>query len=269
MGHIDFRNVRGSLHRYRNANRKLRYHLNHFGWRGAAGWAVHTLFDWPFAMRVKLNELNSDVKIRFGNTDIAVFEQIFLKREYDLDIPPDEIRVIVDCGAYIGLSALYFRKKFPNATVLAVEADAENHALLCENVRADPDIVPIHAAIWHEPTVLEFDGTSDKHWGKRAIAVAGSRTELPDRTTRTVSTVTIDELMDRYGLAGIDILKLDVEGAEREVLNNCDTWIGKVGMLVAELHDRFAPGCAEAFEHAAAGFPVRATFGENKIARRS
>ena len=59
--------------------------------------------------------------------------------------------------------------------------------------------------------------------------------------------------MQRLTIPFIDLLKVDIEGAEKEVFGTCD-WIGSVRCLVIELHDRFKPGCREAVSSATRGF---------------
>jgi Methyltransferase FkbM domain len=79
--------------------------------------------------------------------------------------------------------------------------------------------------------------------------------------------VTIPELMDRFGVDRIDLLKVDVEGAERALLASSGR-IEDVDMMVIELHDRLQPGCTDAFTAATAEFGHRAERGENFLAAR-
>lgn len=53
--------------------------------------------------------------------------------------------------------------------------------------------------------------------------------------------------MDEYDLDFIDILKMDIEGSEKNVFENAKDWIDKVGMITVELHDRICMGCSRAF----------------------
>jgi len=60
-------------------------------------------------------------------------------------------------------------------------------------------------------------------------------------------------LMQETQLNSIDLLKIDIEGAEKEVFEACD-WMDNVQCLMIELHDRFKPGCSEAVAPSAKGF---------------
>ncbi len=81
--------------------------------------------------------------------------------------------------------------------------------------------------------------------------------------------LTILDVMERFGLDHIDLLKLDVEGAEAEILAASAPWIDRVEMIVAELHDNVRPGCTAAFEMATASFPIEESRRENVFASRA
>ena len=69
-----------------------------------------------------------------------------------------------------------------------------------------------------------------------------------------------------FNRAQIDVLKMDIEGAEVEVLSGDSSWVDDVRTLIIELHDRFRPGCSEALEKAFSGHDYcRSTSGENIV----
>jgi hypothetical protein len=63
--------------------------------------------------------------------------------------------------------------------------------------------------------------------------------------------------MEKFQISGIDLLKIDVEGAECEIFETSQNWIERVRTICIELHDRLRPGCREAYERATTGFPKR------------
>jgi hypothetical protein len=67
----------------------------------------------------------------------------------------------------------------------------------------------------------------------------------------------------------IDILKIDIEGAEREVLRDPSAWIGNVDTLIVELHERLKLGCNRSFYNATNGFDDEWIQGENVYVTRS
>ena len=76
-------------------------------------------------------------------------------------------------------------------------------------------------------------------------------------------------LLEQLNIEHVDLLKIDVEAAEREIFEDAARWIDRVSVICVELHDRFRPGCSKTFEIATAAFPVRWRRGElHCIARK-
>ncbi|WP_158308363.1 FkbM family methyltransferase [Thiocapsa marina] len=164
---------------------------------------------------------------------------------------PFEPRIIVDLGAYTGFSAIFFANKYPNAEIIAVEPDPENFKLLTKNIGYYPRIRPVQAAIWFEDTVLDLYGQKEGHWASSLF----SSTPFPGRSgIHRVRAIAIESLMSRFSLDRIDVLKVDIEGAEKELFEHSAHWIDRVGAIFIELHDRFRPGCGKAVEAATGGF---------------
>ena len=69
--------------------------------------------------------------------------------------------------------------------------------------------------------------------------------------------------MRDFGLAHIDILKVDIEGAEKEVFSDTSKWIDRVGSLIVETHDHMKPGCSQSVHSATRGFHHEWRRGEN------
>ena len=86
--------------------------------------------------------------------------------------------------------------------------------------------------------------------------------DLP-HSAESVPCLSLADLISEYDLGWIDLLKVDIEGAEKEVFSSPSEWIGSVGAIAIELHDRFKTGCARSFYAAVSDFPVEQTMGEN------
>lgn len=80
--------------------------------------------------------------------------------------------------------------------------------------------------------------------------------------------MSISTLAERAHVSGFDLVKLDVEGAERKILVNAGGWITQSQVLIAELHDRFVPGCSKQFYLAVRSFDGDYVIGENTVASR-
>src|SRR5215204_1499492 len=93
--------------------------------------------------------------------------------------------------------------------------------------------------------------------------------ERRDGIHESIPAFSMPTLMTMYKFQRIDLLKMDIEGAEADVLASADEWIDRVDTLVVELHDRHHPGCSAALERAIAGRGfTRRTSGENVILTR-
>jgi FkbM family methyltransferase len=186
--------------------------------------------------------------LRPNTPDKHVFDAIFKKRELNHGVR-GTAKFIVDAGAYIGLSSVFFATQHPDATIIAIEPENANFQLLLKNTAAWPAIIPLQAALWWEDTELALYDPGTQEWGYQVFPSGTERA----RKQHTPG-ISILSLMNRFGGKHIDILKLDVEGAELEVLQNSRAWIASVDVLIIELHDGFRKGCRDAFLAATRNF---------------
>jgi len=196
----------------------------------------------------------SRVYIRPNTADQFVYDEVFGGNEYALDVP--EPRLVVDAGAHIGLASVYFAQRWPRAKIIAIEPDGSNFRVLQRNIQPFPNIVPIQSGVWSRDTRLKIENPDADTWSFRVI-------ESPDG----FPAITIDTIIQRYGR--IDLLKLDIEGSERTVLEHSAKWISEISTLVIELHDRHVPGCTDALEAAIRGIDFRRSVsGESVVLMR-
>jgi FkbM family methyltransferase len=148
-------------------------------------------------------------------------------------LPAGNVRVIVDCGANIGITSLFLAARYPAAKIMSVEPPPENFALLKTNVAKIPRILPIRACVTGTPqSVVRF--TADHAaWGNHIAT---------DADGVLVPAITIDELCRRNGIEKIDLLKLDIEGAEEQVLEN-GTFLDRTEHIIVELHGDYGFQC--------------------------
>jgi FkbM family methyltransferase len=152
-------------------------------------------------------------------------EEIFTREIYrfpcDHDAP-----FILDGGSNIGLAIIYFKQVYPRATVVGFEPDPKACAALRANLAAfGLGDVEVHAAaLWKEAGTLPF--MPDDADGGRVVATD------PARGSCSVAAVRLRDYLDRP----VDLLKLDIEGAETEVLEDCRDRLGNVRNLFVEYH---------------------------------
>lgn len=185
------------------------------------------------------------ISLRRGTSDIPAFRQIFWGKAYKVlidriqqDQCESDIKFIIDAGANIGCSMLYFKKLFGSATIVAVESEEGNYRCLLENIRLNEleSVIPLRAALWFDESLLKVDKTSGdgREWGY-SVSLA---TDSDD----SVQAVTVAGLMARYSMPSIDILKIDIEGAERYIFENEErvkAFLPSVRYLAMEVHENF------------------------------
>jgi len=222
-------------------------------------------------IRVRLPNSSLRVLLRLGTSDIEVFNSTFRSEEYGIELPslPD---VIVDAGAYTGLSAVYFAVRYPEAKVIAVEPSDANFEILKRNVRGFENVLPVHAALWPASGSLEIFDPGYGAWAYRVEATGRTLDQAvrgaASRPNHEVRAITVHDVLASFGLDRIGLLKVDVEGSELEIFADSGSWIDKVDAIFAELHDRFKPGCTRAFIKAVDAFPIEVWRGETVLVAR-
>jgi FkbM family methyltransferase len=171
---------------------------------------------------------------------------------------------IIDAGGYIGAAAIALARMFPSATVVSIEPSSENFKLLEENVKPFRNVIAVNKALLDSPRSTELRNRGTGEWGYTVV-----ERPLDCRNAAALQCVngtTIESLLQEHSKEGIDVLKLDIEGAEKDVLDNSGAWIGCTAILVAELHERIVRGCTASFYSATAGFEYDCIDGGKLIA---
>jgi len=206
----------------------VRFHLHN--WRGRA---CDNRTTFTVDLRIDRDSPTTLTLRPFGG-DLFVLYEVLAFNAYHIAptlLPPDDVSVIVDCGANIGITSLFLAARYPRARILSVEPHPENFVLLEANVAQVPRITPIRACVTgrpHEESAVRFT-TDQAAWGNR-IATGDDGLLVP--------AITIDELCNQNGLAKIDLLKLDIEGAEEQVLEN-GTFLSRIEHIIIELHGNY------------------------------
>ena len=213
--------------------------IKHFG---LAGLLVYLRIKFKQTSPLRLPGYLHPIHLRNSKGDFISFREIFFKKEYNLDLPVNiKPTVIIDAGANIGLTSVYFANLFPNAKIICIEPDQENFACVIKNVSAYKNIMPLNKALWHSNEMLSI---SNKGFGDRGFMIEVGE----NKTTKGIS---LGELIQQHNLSHIDILKIDIEGSEKEVFSSgYENWLPKTKYLVIELHDRMKPGCSKSVSSA-------------------
>jgi FkbM family methyltransferase len=186
------------------------------------------------------------IKIRKRpSSDIAVFKQINIYKEYlpavkayqDNFFNDKYVMNIIDAGSNIGLTSLFFLDHFKNVDILCIEPELENFKILEFNLLRNNNckIVKINGAIWSSDTkikiVKDFRDKSD--WSFRVE-------ETEDENG--IQAHSINQLINNYNIKFIDILKIDIEGAEKQVFTSKYSDLNFLNItkcIAMEIHDEF------------------------------
>ncbi|RZK25786.1 MAG: FkbM family methyltransferase [Flavobacterium sp.] len=238
-----------------------------YKWLVQLGYSVTKLKNHILVHDKDLNR--TKVLLRRETSDVRVFIQIFVENEFGglLELIKDKSRIktIVDAGANIGISSIKFNCVFSNALITAVEPDAGNFSLLKQNLAANNvNSKVVQSGLWNRKTKLYFDHSfrDGKEW---SISV----TEKPNAGPY-IESISINDLIESNQLELIDILKIDIEGSEKQVFlgTNNLSFLDRTRYLAVELHPEIVDKEAIANILANKGFELSTSgeylIGENK-----
>ena len=245
----------------------FRHYLQLFGIEGVILFLRESRARKGDAFQLRLSGVPHPIHARFRTTDLAMIWQVFFSKEYDFNIEPKPA-VIVDAGANIGAAAVYFANKYPDARIFAIEPEEGNFRLLQQNVNAYSNITPIHAALWSKECTLEIANAFAFEREAAYMTHEVSNGVADGCIRKNVQAMHMPGILGQYNINYVDLLKIDIEGAEKEVFENQPDWLSKVSVIAIELHDRFKPGCSRSFYRAVEEFPIEGVSGENTVVAR-
>ncbi len=181
---------------------------------------------------------NGQLFVFRGKLDMGVVSHFYKEGYLIKDTSKYRIQTIIDAGANIGDETARFLFHYPDAKIVAIEPDESNFSMLHKNFESTTDQVRlIKGGLWPVRTHLRVvAGTS-----KESFHVV----ETPDFDD-SVKSWTIPDIMNSMNWERIDILKLDIEGAEYELFTrNYEEWIPKVNAFIFEVPDNDRPGSTQ------------------------
>ena len=176
---------------------------------------------------------------RGETSDEVVGNEILEEGKYVLPIEDFQPKVIIDCGSNIGYSTLYFANTYPDAQIYAIEPEKINFKFLQYNTIFYDNIHLINSAVWGKETSVRLEETE---LGERGYMTD----ETSDDDPNGIKTTTLGKLIYDNGINEIDLLKIDVVGAEKEIFGaeGVDDWLSKVKVLSLVIHDELKSGAS-------------------------
>jgi FkbM family methyltransferase len=184
----------------------------------------------PRCYQVNLIGSPHDLWLRTTGGDLFILHEIFGSTCYSLPFDPSRLKIVVDLGANIGVTTLYLAAMAPDAEFICVEPAPRNARLLRRNVAAIRHAIVVEAAAANESGTVSFDDTRPTWGGK-----------ISDNGALQVRAMSLDDLFASYVPEGtIDLLKIDIEGAEAELFAGPMAWLDRVDCIIAEIHAPFS-----------------------------
>ena len=167
--------------------------------------------------------LTGGIQIADSLSFVAGYEEIFKKENYKVDFSTKE-PFIIDCGSNIGLSIIYFKSNFPDARIIGFEPDPAIFQVLKRNTQKFTNITLYNKALGAEQKRLSF------------ISEGGFSGRVKENATGSNVIEVYIEPLSTYIDRDIDLLKIDIEGAEYEVLKEIQPLLHRVKKLFIEYH---------------------------------
>lgn len=185
-------------------------------------------------------------RMQTGSSQLGGLHDIWTAHEYDAfeGFVATPGSVVVDVGANVGAYSLWqLRNMDRRGVVLAVEASPSTLAVLRRNVErndAAATVTVLEAAVWNASGTIEFT-VSERSSSTAGVTETLDMTLVRHASTVSVTALTLDDLLDQPCVRGrrIDVLKLDVEGAELTVLQAASSGaLARISRIVVEADDR-------------------------------
>jgi FkbM family methyltransferase len=181
-------------------------------------------------------------------SEVFTLLEVFVLGDYELPFK-EPIRTIVDAGAHVGSSVLWFATRYPGARIVAVEPHPDTFTRLCKNTQELTNVELVAAALHTENgDVKLFHGNYS--WNSSLVPAKGLQ------SCQKVQSFTLDRIAHDYNLEQIDILKLDIEGSEAAVLRSTGV-LDRVRTIVFEYHAKLADMPLDELLDNLTGFEVR------------
>lgn len=206
-----------------------------------------------------VNGYKNTFHLRNKTSDLPTFYQCIFNAEYNIDLTIDP-KVIIDLGANIGLTTAFFKQKYPNSAIFAVEPEESNFKLLQKNTDGLSNVTLFMNGIWNKNCALVVENNGLGHYGYTVK-------EVPAETPNAIAAISISDIVSKHNISSIDIIKIDIEGSEKHLFeSNTDSWLAITKVLIIEFHDRMTPGSSKAVFKALENYDYEfAIKGENII----
>lgn len=174
---------------------------------------------------VKLRKLNHPIFVRPNTQDAITLIDNVIRGEYDyVQTPDNSPRWMIDAGAYIGDTSAFFLSKYKDLKAIALEPNTTNYSLAETNLKPYGErAVLLNKGLFTIDGITSFSGDgTDGSIGETGVQI---------------DCVCIASLLERFCIQKLDILKMDIEGAEENIFRSApELWLNRIGLLIIEVH---------------------------------
>jgi len=202
-------------------------------------------------MTIKVPGFDAPVTLRSTISDHSAFWICLVAEQYNVSRFPSHASrlydvykkmlhegqqpLIIDAGANIGMSALWFAKQYPKARIFAIEPDRDNYELLLKNTQSlNGRIKPFFGGIWPRDARLSIEN-------RNAGAQHYQTSELETEMDGALNSITVEKILSQVGTETIFIAKIDIEGSQKALFEENTLWVENTNLIILELDDWLFP----------------------------
>ena len=172
---------------------------------------------------VGLRKLKYPIRLRPNTADAGTVINNVIREEYGKFSPAKEPEWLIDAGGYIGDTASYFLSRFPELKAIVLEPNQPSYEIALHNLEPyGTRATLLNKALWTSNGTLQFGGSS-------------TGASVQDKGIE-VDGISIPTLLDKFSISRLNILKMDIEGAERLIFSKPDEWLHRVDLIIIEIH---------------------------------
>lgn len=196
-------------------------------------------------------------------------DEVFIREEYRFETSSPKPHII-DCGSHIGMSILYFKSKYPDATIIGFEPNPDNFAILQKNLAENNitgvQLINVALSSSEGTAVLKTSKEDTEPWTWGDTIIDNLRGDDSVHRKVTVKTVKLSD----YITQPVDFMKIDVEGSEQNILTDIQSKMSQIQKIALEFHDTPTGRAVNNFDTVVSllqegGFEVETTSRNEKI----
>lgn len=177
------------------------------------------------------------LELREKTKDLETFGEIFLSNIYNIDLPIIPL-TIIDAGANVGLATIFFRIKYKQSKIVSIEIEKNNIEMIKKNTKFLKNIEIIEKSLYNKKSFFKI---CDPFNATNSFQIK----EVLENDNYDIESITLDDILRNQNWETIDILKIDIEGSEKQLFDsNYENWLPKTKIIMIETHDRMFPKCS-------------------------